>query len=87
MRCRNVAACHIFISQVYGGSISVMVGPYLRSFRGYGDSSVSCGAVICNTCGLLVENTSIENSLALSSTSGNVAASRVLARIDPRIVH
>jgi hypothetical protein len=72
LQCRYVASCHA--PQVYGGTISAIVGPYLRSFMGYGDSYVSCGAVICNKCGLLVENTSIENSLAMSSTSGNLAA-------------
>jgi hypothetical protein len=72
-----MAACHA--SQVYGGAINVMVGPYVRSFMGYGNSSASCGTVICDKCGFLIDGASIQNSLALSSISGTLAAPSLFA--------
>jgi hypothetical protein len=72
VRRRIVAVCHA--SQVYGGAISAMVGPFVRSFMGYGSSSALCGTVICDKCGLLIDGVSIQNSLALSSTSGTLPA-------------
>ncbi len=67
-----------YSSQVYGGAISVMVGPYVRSSVQIGNSSSTCGDTICLNCSVDVTGTSISNSEALSSTSGKFAASRVL---------
>jgi hypothetical protein len=67
-----VASSHA--SQVYGGAISVTVGPFVRSFMGTGSSYISCGAVNCEKCGLLVDGASMQNSLALSNTYGTLAA-------------
>ncbi len=64
--------------QVYGGAISVMVGPYLRSSIQIGQSSSTCGDTICINCSINVTGTSISNSEALSSTSGNFAATCVI---------
>jgi hypothetical protein len=80
-------ACHTL--QVYGGAISVTVGPFVRSFLGFGSSSASCGAVICDKLGLLIDGVAIQNSLSLSNTSGTVAIPSLLssclpARIDSR---
>jgi hypothetical protein len=56
-----------------------MVGPFVWSFMGYGSSSASCGAVICDKCGLLIDGASIKNSLALSNTTGTLAAPSLFA--------
>jgi hypothetical protein len=67
--------CFIFwsdrMSQVYGGAISVMVGPYVWSFIGTGSSSATCGNTTCSNCSVVVDSTSITNGHSLSSTSGN----------------
>jgi hypothetical protein len=74
-----MVACHA--SQVYGGAISVMVGPFVRSFMGYGNSSASCGTVICDKCGLLIDGATTQNSSALSDTSGTLPASSLFASV------
>ena len=67
----------LYFSQVYGGAISVMVGSYVRSSIQIGDSNSTCGDTICLNCSINVTGTSISNSEALSSTSGNFAATRL----------
>jgi hypothetical protein len=63
--------CHVL--QVYGGSVSVMIGAYAWSSIGTGVSSALSAETICNRCSVLVSDTSIANSIALASTSGTVA--------------
>jgi hypothetical protein len=67
--------------QVYGGAISVMVGPHAWSFIGTGFSNASCGDTICELCAVSISNTSIANSRAVSSSSGNVDAAHLSALI------
>jgi hypothetical protein len=68
-------ACHAL--QVYGGAVSVMIGPYAWSLIGTGISSALSTETICNCCSLSVSDTSITNSLALSHTSGTVAVAPI----------
>ena len=49
----------------------MMVGPYVRSFIGTGDSFASCGDVICENCSVNISDASSVNSRAISSTLGN----------------
>jgi hypothetical protein len=49
---------------------------------GTGSSYISCGAVICEKCGLLVDGVSIQNSLALSNTYGTLAAPSLFACVN-----
>jgi hypothetical protein len=63
--------CHFF--QVYGGAVSVMIGAYTWSSIGTGVSSALSANTICNRCSVLVSDTLITNSIALTSTSGAVA--------------
>ncbi len=58
--------------QVYGGAISAMIGPYVRSFIGIGDANASCGDTICDNCVVFMFGISIINSLASSNTIGNM---------------
>jgi hypothetical protein len=59
-----------FGSNVYGGAISVMVGPHVWSFIGTGSSNASCGDTICKNCRVFISGTSISNSRAVSNSSG-----------------
>ena len=67
--------------QVYGGAISVIVGPYAWSFIGTGgQSEASCANTTCTNCSVRISGTSITKSRALSSTSGIFATILVLNR-------
>jgi hypothetical protein len=68
----NTTGCNI--SQVYGGAVSVMVGPYVMSFIGFGDSSASSGDTSCDNCSVVMTDTAITSSRASSQTSGNADA-------------
>jgi hypothetical protein len=66
---KSVFCCAL---QVYGGAISMNVGPYVMSSIGSGNSSASCGETACSNCSFFVSGTSIMSSLALSRTSGDL---------------
>jgi hypothetical protein len=68
----DTSVCNV--SQVYGGAISVMVGPHVWSFVGFGDSSASSGDTSCDNCSVVVTGTSITSSRASSQSSGNADA-------------
>ena len=76
--CKITNTMVLYPFQVYGGAISVMVGPYVRSSIQIGQSSSTCGDTICRNCSINVTGTSISNSEALSSTSGNFATTCVI---------
>jgi hypothetical protein len=66
--------------QVYGGAISVMVGPHAWSFIGTGLFPMHHVATqSASSCGFFVSGTSITNSRAVSSSSGNVDAAHLSA--------
>jgi hypothetical protein len=73
----------VTLSQVYGGAISVVIGPYLWSFIGTGDSVAECDRTTCDDCSVLMSGISIRNSRAFSNSSGNTILSSmfVSARI------
>ncbi len=84
--------------QVYGGAISVIVGPYAWSFIGTGGrSEASCANTSCTNCSVRISGTSIADGRALSNTSGNFAAIFVLicvhkcrqflSKLIPDVVH
>jgi hypothetical protein len=73
----------VTLSQVYGGAVSVVVGHYLWSFIGTGDSVAECNRTTCVDCSILMSGISLRNSRAFSNSSGNTILSSmfVSARI------
>ena len=65
--------------QAFGGAISVMIGPYVRSEIGTGDSTATSGDTECSNCRVIVTDISIRNSSALSQTTGELLATRLTA--------
>ena len=55
--------------QVYGGTISIMIGSFARSQIGFGNANASSGNTSCRDCAVSVLDVTILNSTAKSSTS------------------
>lgn len=71
----------VTLSQVYGGAISVVVGPYLWSFIGAGDSVAECDNTTCADCSVLMSGISIRNSRAFSNSIGNTILSSMFVSV------
>ena len=66
----------MIVGQVFGGAISVMIGPYLWSHIGTGSYVATSGDTECSNCRVIVTDISIRNSSALSQTTGELLATR-----------
>ena len=62
----NSKSCEM---QVYGGTISIMIGSFARSQIGFGSPSASSSNTSCRDCAVSVLDVTILNSTARSSTS------------------
>jgi hypothetical protein len=58
--------------QVYGGAISAMIGSYVWSQIGFGDSNATAADTLCSNCGVAMSGVSITSSATRSITTGNV---------------
>ena len=58
-------------AQVYGGTISLMVGSYAWSQIGIGNSNSECGQTFCDRCSVLVSQIFVAGSDAVSGATGN----------------